>query len=604
MEPAERQRAEAEAPTAVLVVDDDEGIRKLLAKILRMTEDFVVYEARDGIEAQPLLEAHEIDVAIIDLLMPRMDGLSLMAWGRDAGVEVAWIILSGRGTFSDAVKAVQFGVYDFITKPLSSPESLLVRVRNAARHRRMEKERRRLLSSLESTNAQLRKQIEQLQEAHRLLTRQQETINEDLHRAELIQRALLPFSPPPIGDFAVDAIYRPSSDVGGDLYDVVRVDDRHVVAYVADAAGHGVSAAMLAVLLKQRIGMVDAETRHPIAPATALNRANSHILHECRAPGLFITAAYCLLDTDTREVTVASAGHTPLIVLRHDGSREMIYHTGPALGLSTDAMYSQKTLYMESDDRLLLYTDGLYDLADPADPAPNESIADTLASLSGDGWEQLHQVLHLAAERRGDEPQQDDMTALLLTAGRTTSSIDNGEPARSASAATPVASSADVLIGGEPDHTMICVRGRGTWMHCAALQEAWGRIRRGGGGVVIDLSLCEHLDSTFLGTLQEMCARADREKLDLRIQNVLPEVRRLFEELGMHRVIKRFSSQSQPPPPSMKPLTSCMDDNLNRERMLLAHQALAGLSDANRQQFTTLIEHLRAEIEKLSGQNE
>jgi serine phosphatase RsbU (regulator of sigma subunit)/anti-anti-sigma regulatory factor len=597
LEPADLQGASAEK-SVVLVVDDDEAVRSLLATILRKTGELLIVEARDGLEAQQVLRARHVDVAIIDLLMPRMDGLSLMAWGRQEKIDTTWIILSGRGTFSDAVKAVQIGVYDFILKPLSSPESLVVRVRNAIRQRRLAAEREQLTADLEIRNAQLREQVSRLQEACRLLSLQQETINDDLRRAELIQRALLPFAPPPLGNFAVDAIYRPCSDVGGDLYDVVRLDDRYMVAYVADAAGHGVSAAMLAVLLKQRIAMVDPGTQRPIAPAVVLSRANAHIRRECSAPGLFITAAYCLLDVEAPEITVASAGHPPMIVLRRGGAREMIHHTGPALGISSDAMFSQKTLHLDDGDRVLLYTDGLYDVAEPSDKPPGEAVADILAGLSGDGWEQLHQMLDIAARRRGDLPQEDDLTAVLLSAGLSTSSIDNGEPAQAAPHA-PMPGGAEVLIGAGPGGTTISVNGRGTWMHCAALHDAWPEIKRQAEGVTIDLSLCEMLDSTFLGTLQELCQRADREKVPLRIQGAVPQVRRLFEELGMQRVLSHFSATMKPLPPQMRPLSACMNNQLNRQRMLQAHQALAGLSDSNRQEFSRLIEHLRAEIDRL-----
>jgi serine phosphatase RsbU (regulator of sigma subunit)/anti-anti-sigma regulatory factor len=597
LEPADLQGATAEQ-AVVLVVDDDESVRRLLATILRNTGELVVVEARDGVEAQKVLRARHVDVAVIDLLMPRMDGLSLMAWGRQEKIDTTWIILSGRATFSDAVKAVQIGVYDFVLKPLSSPESLVVRVSNAIRQRRLAAEREQLTSDLKTRNAQLREQVSQLQEACRLLSLQQETINEDLRRAELIQRALLPFAPPPLSNFAVDAIYRPCSDVGGDLYDVVRLDDRYMVAYVADAAGHGVSAAMLAVLLKQRIGMVDPETQLPIAPSVVLNRANTHIRRECSAPGLFITAAYCLLDVEAPEITVASAGHPPMIVLRHDGTREMIHHTGPALGISSDAMFSQKTLHLDKGDRVLLYTDGFYDVAEPSDKPPGEAVADILAGLSGDGWEQLHQMLNMAASRRGDLPQEDDLTAVLLSAGLSTSSIDNGEPAQAAPP-TPMPGGAEVLIGTGAAGTMISVKGRGTWMHCAALHDAWAEIKGQGKGITIDLSLCEMLDSTFLGTLQELCHRADLEKVPVRIQGAVQQVRRLFEELGMQRVLSHSSATMTPLPPQMRPLAACMNDQLNRQRMLQAHQALAGLSESNRQEFSRLIEHLRAEIDKL-----
>lgn len=75
---------------------------------------------------------------------------------------------------------------------------------------------------------------------------------------------MLPRDLPETPGFAVDALYRPSRKVGGDLYDVIRVRPGHLVAYVADAAGSGVSAAMLAVLFKHRLQLTDAEAVRPL----------------------------------------------------------------------------------------------------------------------------------------------------------------------------------------------------------------------------------------------------------------------------------------------------------------------------------------------------
>jgi phosphoserine phosphatase RsbU/P len=582
----------------VLVVDDDEGVRDLVVSILRQKGNLRVLEAEDGQEAQEILRKQPTDLVVVDLLMPGLDGLALMQWGREAGLTNGWVILSGRATFDDAVRAVQLGAFDFITKPLRSPEGLLVTVRNAIRQKQLGEERERLSRDVEQRNAQLRSRVAQLEEACRLLSRQQATIDEDLHRAELIQRALLPYTPPPLEGFAVDAIYRPSRDVGGDLYDLVRLDDRHAVLYVADAAGHGVSAAMLAVLFKHRIGMLDAVTQEPAQPRAVLDRANTHIRYECAAPGLFLTAAYCLLDLKTGELTVASAGHPPVIVLRADGRQEMIYHTGPALGLSADALYSQATIRLAAGDRVLLYTDGMYEALDSADRPPHDLLADRLAGMKGDGWEMLHELVDGVLRRAGEKGQEDDVTAVLLSAGQSTSSIDNGQPSR-APLHAPLPPGASVLVGQADHGAVLSVAGRGSWMHSAPFHEACQAMIAEKRALTVDLSLCQHLDSTFLGTLQEIADRADRQNVPLRIQGALPPVRGLFEELGMDNVARHLVADMRPLPSRMLPLTVCGSEEKNRERMLLAHQALAGLNPQNRQEFIHLIDHLQAEVERI-----
>ncbi len=596
---SDQEPSESTRRPVVLVVDDDRDVRRLLMEVLRRRDDLDVREAGSGEQAQAALEGGEVDVAIVDLVMPDMGGLQLVEWARDRELDVTWIILSGRAKLDDAIEAMQLGAFDFITKPLDSPESLLVTVRNALAQRELTAERQRLHEDLQQRNAQLSEQVAQLEEACRLLCRQQETIDQDLHRAELIQRALLPYVPPPMESFGVDVIYRPSRDVGGDLYDVVRVDDRHVVAYVADAAGHGVSAAMLAVLFKHRIGMTDGRTRLPISPASVLARVNSHLRWECRAPGLFVTAAYVLLDLTTGTATVASAGHTPLVVLRADGSSEMIYHTGPALGLSPEAGFAEKSVTLDEGDRMVLYTDGLYDAVGTDEPAPGGRVADALAELTGDGWERLHQMLNLADGQRERSDQQDDITAMILSAGQSTSSIDNGQPMRANGSGPSLPSGTELLAGRDEDRAAVSVAGQGSWLHCTPFHNACLDLLRSGYSLTVDLSLCQHLDSTFLGTLQEVVAEAEAEDVPLRIQGVLPAVRELFEELGMKDVLRRIDSQMAPLPTRMCPLTGTVDDDEARRRMLRAHEALASLGEHNREEFAHLIEHLREEIQRL-----
>jgi len=119
--------------------------------------------------------------------------------------------------------------------------------------------------------------------------------------------------------------------------------------------------------------------------------------------------------------------------------------------------------------------------------------------------------------------------------------------------------------------------------------------------LIVDLSACEYLDSTFLGTLHEVTERAEKAGVPVRIQAVPPAVGRLFEELGMDRVIRHVTTEAEHLPANMSSLTSCINDERNRQRMLRAHEALAGLSERNRQDFVHLIEHLRSEIQRLQG---
>ncbi|MFW6061454.1 MAG: SpoIIE family protein phosphatase [Planctomycetota bacterium] len=584
-----------ERPT-VLVVDDEDAIRFLLLQALRETDEYDLLEAADGEQAKQVLQEHDVDVAVTDLIMPRLGGLELMQWAQENRPGTYWIILSGRGTFEDAIRAIQLGAFDFVTKPLPSMDTLTVSVRNAARQKRLEAERGELLEEVEARNEQLSEQVEQLCEACRLLGDQAQTINDDLRRAELIQRAMLPTTPPNTGEFAVDALYRTSQNVGGDLYDVVRVGDRYLIAYVADAAGHGVSAAMLAVLFKHRLHMIEEEgSTEPTPPATVLELVNRHLMEECRAPALFVTAAYCVLDMHRRELTVASAGHCPLLLRRADGQVERIHHTGPALGLRPKAPYAEKTMLFEPEDRLLMYTDGLLEYQDNEPLMTVDRIVEMLSRSELTGKDLLDALLAEALPE-GDAQQQDDVTVVLLCGAQCASTIDNGElhtqDGRRTGARPPAAA---VLLGQAEGATVFSIQGDLNWMHGGALHDRAMSELRQRHEVLLDMSLCFHLDSTMLGTIQELSECADELGTRFEIQGLLPQVQATFEELDMQRSLSHVIDHMRPLPSDMHPI-SAEEAAPGGHRVLRAHEVLASLSESNQQQFGRLIEMLRKEV--------
>ena len=160
---------------------------------------------------------------------------------------------------------------------------------------------------LEQRNEQLGKSRDELVELVELLKGQADVIERDLHRAEIIQRSLLPHEVPTLTDFNVKTLYRPGHTIGGDLYDVVTIADRYLALVVADASGHGVSAAMLSVLFKHHMRVQDLATGIPYQPGWALARINASLLANRPVPGVFITAIYCLLDTQERRLVIGSA---------------------------------------------------------------------------------------------------------------------------------------------------------------------------------------------------------------------------------------------------------------------------------------------------------
>jgi DNA-binding NtrC family response regulator len=113
----------------LLIVDDEQSIRQTLRDILEY-ENFEVEEAADGKEGLQKILNNEYDVVILDIKMPKMDGMEVMEEVSKVGVDVPIIMLSGHGNIDTAVEAVKKGAYDYISKP-PDLNRLLITIRNA-----------------------------------------------------------------------------------------------------------------------------------------------------------------------------------------------------------------------------------------------------------------------------------------------------------------------------------------------------------------------------------------------------------------------------------------------------------------------------------------
>ncbi len=147
----------ADAPAKVLVVDDEPALRRSLARLL-LSRGMQVVTADDGAAAIGLLKEQHVNVALIDLMMPHVNGLELLDHikANHSGVEV--ILMTAFGDVETAVRAVRAGAYHFLTKPFRSNDEVVLTVAKAA-------ERRRLLDHA----AKLERRLEQMEKFGELI---------------------------------------------------------------------------------------------------------------------------------------------------------------------------------------------------------------------------------------------------------------------------------------------------------------------------------------------------------------------------------------------------------------------------------------------------
>jgi len=125
-----------EVPPRVLVVDDEPALRRSLARFLS-SRGMSVLTAEDGVAAMDVLQRKEVDVALIDLMMPNVGGLEVLEYAKANLEGVQVVIMTAFGDVETAVKAVRAGAYHFLTKPFRSNDEVAVTVAKAAEHRRL-----------------------------------------------------------------------------------------------------------------------------------------------------------------------------------------------------------------------------------------------------------------------------------------------------------------------------------------------------------------------------------------------------------------------------------------------------------------------------------
>ena len=140
-------------------------------------------------------------------------------------------------------------------------------------------------------------------DAHQLVA-----INRELHIARQIQSSILPQAMPRMRGLTIVSRYRPMTAVAGDFYDFLEIDAERIGILVADVAGHGVPAALIASMVKVAFA---AQKDHADSPAEVLAGMNETLCG--RLAGQYVTAAYLFIDTRSRIIRYGAAGHPPML---------------------------------------------------------------------------------------------------------------------------------------------------------------------------------------------------------------------------------------------------------------------------------------------------
>jgi serine phosphatase RsbU (regulator of sigma subunit) len=260
---------------------------------------------------------------------------------------------------------------------------------------------------------QLRLKIAQLEAAQAELA-QKERMEHELELARQVQRSVLPHTFPQVPGFEFMARYEPARQVGGDFYDVIALDSDYFGIAIADVSGKGMPAALYMALARS---LLLAEARRDLSPRAVLANVNDLLL-EVGDPQLFVTMFYGIVETSARRLTYARAGHDRPLLLRGQRLREL-GGTGVLLGLLDTPLLqlSEEQMALSPGDRLVLYTDGLKDVIDPAGRLFDYDRLKTLLRQYGGlpPAELCSSVFEDLAVFRGAADQFDDMAMLVVS---------------------------------------------------------------------------------------------------------------------------------------------------------------------------------------------
>jgi sigma-B regulation protein RsbU (phosphoserine phosphatase) len=235
----------------------------------------------------------------------------------------------------------------------------------------------------------------------------QQQMEQELALARRIQEGFLPQSLPELPSLRFAVRYQPCAPVGGDFYDVFRLDERHVGFYVADAMGHGVPASLLTIFAKRgvRAKEISGQSYRLVPPDEVLARLNRDLVEQAIPDLPFITMVYCLLDVEDGTLRFSRAGHPHPLYLPAEGPPRLWESTGSLLGVF-DTHFSLQTERLGPGDRLLLYTDGMDSAAFGKEPVGLASLltaADRYRSAPiGELVDRLAQDLFTQTQRGDD----------------------------------------------------------------------------------------------------------------------------------------------------------------------------------------------------------
>jgi phosphoserine phosphatase RsbU/P len=386
----------------ILVAEDHELTRfKLQSDLEKWGHEVTV--AEDGEKAWELFQKGEYSIVITDWMMPNVDGLQLVQHIRNSkhAAYVYIIMLTAKAEKHDIVAGMTAGADGVLAKPYRRDE-LHVRVNAGQR---------------------ITKHNRELHESNRRMKR-------GLDAAAQIQRSFLAKGVPESSAFNFAWGSQLCDELGGDMLNVVRLDDDRLGIYMLEVSGPGIPASLLATALCRQMSSAadansllvergdDPDDYDILEPDEVAMRLCDQFAGS-QEVGQFFSLLYGVLDLSTREFAYISAGHPPLILQRANGRPEAIGETGLPIGVGpVGSDYETVSLVFAPGDRLVIYSDGVPDTANAeGELYGSERLHEFVSQNQQSPLTEMAQAALADLTRwRGNAPISDDVSLIAIEA--------------------------------------------------------------------------------------------------------------------------------------------------------------------------------------------
>lgn len=253
--------------------------------------------------------------------------------------------------------------------------------------------------------------IEKLEMQVRMI--EKEKIEKELQIAREIQQSFLLNEPIDLKGIDTAYVNIPSSEVGGDYYDIVPLNDKKTIFTINDISGHGIPASLLMSIFRTNFIYRIKRDKDMVATTAHLN----NLIAETTESNLFVTSFTCCLDREKKKITYVNAGHNSPFILRKDSDKIIKLEEGSlAVGLFPGVSYKEAEIELESGDLLVLYTDGIVEAENPAgDPYTLNRLIDFIKTNKEHKVEAIKEAFIKELKTFVDKHYfEDDITFILV----------------------------------------------------------------------------------------------------------------------------------------------------------------------------------------------